>query len=86
MVKKTRAVHLAPEARMAAAVTETLPNLKTGNSPKMLIPMESCIHADSKATERQKPCVVMKRTDALKPACFLESDFTFRTMGGDCAS
>jgi hypothetical protein len=48
--------------RLAAAVTESLPNLKKRNPPKAL---ESCIHAASKANGRRKPCVVMIRTDSI---------------------
>ena len=44
--------------------------------------MEARPHAAYKALWRTKPCVVMKRTVTLEPACFLESGFTFRTMGG----
>jgi hypothetical protein len=29
--------------------------------------LEPCIHTPSKATERQNPCVVMKRTDSIYP-------------------
>ena len=51
------------EARMAAAVTESLPNLKTGSVSKTVHALEARKHGPSKAIERQKPCVVMKRTD-----------------------
>jgi hypothetical protein len=52
------------ETWMAVAVTESLPNLKTGNPSKRVNAMEPCIHAASKATERQNPCVVVKRMEA----------------------
>jgi hypothetical protein len=41
--------------------------LKKSNLPKMVNAMDPRIHAASKATERQQPCVVMKRTDSIHP-------------------
>jgi len=52
---------------MAVAVTESLPNLKKSSVAKRAVAMEPFIHEASKALWRQKPCVVMKRTDAICP-------------------
>ena len=52
---------------MAAAVTESLPNSKTSNAAKRGDAMEASKHAASSAVGRQKPCVVMKRTDLIYP-------------------
>ena len=60
---ETRAIRLESEARMAAAVTESLLILKTSSVAKRGDVLEPCIHKASKAVERQNPCVVMKRTD-----------------------
>ena len=62
---KKHAPPLFHDARMAAGVTESLPNLKTGVTPKRCDAMKPCIHAPFKAIGHQKPCVVMKRTDAV---------------------
>ena len=59
---------------MAAAVTESLPNLKTGTASKREATMEARIHATSKAIWRQKPCVVMKRADSDSPVVVTISD------------
>jgi len=50
---------------MAAAVTESLPNLNMSSLSKRVGALEPCIHAAFKAGERQIPGVVMKRTDAV---------------------
>lgn len=52
------------EAQMAAAVTESLPNLKMSTPLKRVELLKPRTHEASKATERHKPCVVMKRTDS----------------------
>ena len=52
---------------MAAAVTESLPNLKMSGLPKRADTIERCIHAAFKAVERRKPCVVMKRAESIYP-------------------
>ena len=52
---------------MAVAVTELLPNLKTGSVAKRGDALEASTHADFKATGCYNPCVVMKRTDAIYP-------------------
>ena len=53
---------------MAVAVPESLPNLKTGTALKREATMKDRIHEASSAVGRQKPCVVMKRTDSIFPA------------------
>ena len=73
-LQQTRAVRPAPDARMPAAVTESLPNLKKSSPPKRGNAMESCIHETSKAIRRQKPCVVMKRADSIYPGAVAVGD------------
>ena len=46
-------------------VTESLPNLKKSSAAKAVAAMEARKEEDSKALRRQKPCVVMKRTDSV---------------------
>ena len=43
---------------MAAAVTKSLPNLKTSTAEKRVSAMEACIHAASKATNEKKAVAV----------------------------
>jgi hypothetical protein len=62
-----RAVRPEIEARKLAGVTESLPNSKTSNASKRGDALKGRIHADSKAMERQEPCVVMKRADTIYP-------------------
>ncbi len=62
------------EARMAEAVTESLPNLKTGSPSKTGDAMEARKHAVFKAIWRQKPCVVIKRTGAFARAVAVSVD------------
>ena len=74
----TRAVHTEIEARMAAAVTESLPNLKKSTASKRGGTLEARTNAASKAVDRQKPCVVMKRTDAIFPVQLRSATEEFR--------
>ena len=60
---ETRALRPEIEARIALAVTESLPNLKTSDPPKRVGALKPRTHAAFKETECQEPCVVMKRTD-----------------------
>jgi hypothetical protein len=64
---KPRIVRPEIEARIAVDVTKSLPNLKTSSLPKRADTMEARPNKASKATERQKPCVVMKRSDSAYP-------------------
>jgi hypothetical protein len=61
-MQEPRAVRPEIESRNVAAVTESLPNLKTGITPKTVEALEARKHAPFKAIEHQNPCVVMKRT------------------------
>ena len=63
-LQETRAVRSEIEERKAAPVTELLANLKTSNPPKGFEALKPRPHAAFQTIERQKPCVVMKRTRA----------------------
>ena len=75
---ETRTLRLAPEARRAAAVTELLPNLKMSTPPKMVDALKARTHTVLKAIWRQKPCVVMKRTDSIYPVQLRSGTEEFR--------
>jgi hypothetical protein len=63
---------------MAAAVTESLPNLKKNSTAKRVTSMGARIYAASKAFGHQKPCVVMKRTDSIRPVQLRSATEEFR--------
>ena len=66
---------------MAAAVTESLPNSKTSSVPKRVDALKHRTHEAFNANERQKPCVVMKRTDAVYPVQLRSATEVYRGWG-----
>jgi len=67
------------DARMAVAITESLPNLKTSTTSKRGDAMEPRIHAASRPINRQKPGVVMKRAELCKSDRIIEPKNNART-------
>jgi len=63
--RQPRAVLPEIEARIAVAVTESLPNLKTSTPPKTVGAVNAGFHAASKAIEHRKPCVMMIRAESI---------------------